>query len=323
MVFLLNKKSETLYQGQDEWINSRTGEKIIADEMVKKVTRQGFMITYLSTIIDMIDDIGNKKMQVVKYILNNMSLADNTLIITTAELIKKTKTSVNTVQNTLKALEKAGIITRRTGALMVSEKLIHRGNHQKQAFLLTRFQAFNGDEKQIEKKEPINVTPKKTKKELKQLPENIEPHPDQISIILDEKQKRCDEDGVIIDNENNEKICPHCNEILKLKKDKSEYYCPNFYSKNPQEKCKGHTKKNIYFGDKNPNSIIEQIKKTDLESCKKLLFGYDKKTLIEIAQQVKVSIKNNDSKERIVEKIHFDLVSFGENWDAMTRGVKD
>ena len=36
------------------------------DVLVKEVPRVGFAITYLSTIINMIDTIGNKKMQVVK-----------------------------------------------------------------------------------------------------------------------------------------------------------------------------------------------------------------------------------------------------------------
>ena len=201
-------------------------------------------------------------------------------------------------------LIKIGKPKERTCAYQVNPKYIAKGHWKDIKELQLIF-----SKKTFENKEIGIITKTKNEEILIQSFKNelkkTEPHPDQIPLI------------------ENEKSCPHCDEKLKLKKDKSEYYCPNFFSKDEQKKCKGHTEKNIYFGDKNPNSIIEQIKKTDLESCKKLLFGYDKKTLIEIAQQVKVSIKNNDSKERIVEKIHFDLVSFGENWNAMTRGVKD
>ena len=66
-------------------------------------------------------------MEVVKYILNNMEKSTNTLIITTRELATKSKTSKQTVIETLKALEEAQIITRKTGAIMIHPKLMHRG----------------------------------------------------------------------------------------------------------------------------------------------------------------------------------------------------
>lgn len=75
------------------------------------------MITYLSAIINLIDSLGNKKMEVVKYILKNMEKSNNTLIITTGELAEKSGVSKPMVIETLKILEYAGIIKRRTGAI--------------------------------------------------------------------------------------------------------------------------------------------------------------------------------------------------------------
>lgn len=220
-----SKSNDVVYTGKRRFQDLETGEIIEIDEIIKKVSRQGFMLTYLSAIVDLIDSLGNKKMQVVKYILNHMDRTQNTLIITTTELAKKSKTSYQTTQNTLKTLENAGIITRRTGALMVHSNLIHRGNAQREAYLLTKFQAFN--ERDNEEEKVIDVTPKRPelpppleKSKDKEQPPKPDLIKDQISLI-------------------EEKRCPYCNEKLKLKKDKTKYYCPNLYAKKPQEKCKG------------------------------------------------------------------------------------
>ena len=135
-------KRQTLYAGQDVWINERTGEKIVANQIIKKTPRSGFMITYLSAMINLMDKLGNKKMQVVKYILEHMDKSTNTLIITTTELSIKSKVSRQVVSDTLKILEEANLIKRRTGAIMLHSNLVHRGNEEKEKYLLAKFEEF-------------------------------------------------------------------------------------------------------------------------------------------------------------------------------------
>jgi len=142
----MSTKDKVLYEGRDTWVNERTGERIEANQIVKKTSRNGFMITYLDAILNLFDKLGNKKIQVVKYILENMDKSTNTLIITTTELSKKSKVSRQVVSDTLKILEEAKIITRRTGAIMIHSDLMHRGNKEKEQFLLTRFAEFNESE---------------------------------------------------------------------------------------------------------------------------------------------------------------------------------
>ena len=140
------KEKEVLYNGTSTWINKETGEEIVTDDVIKKTGRNGFMITYLSAIVQLIDNLGNKKMQVVKYILENMDKSTNTMIITTRELAIKSKTSRQTVIETLKILEEAQIIARKTGAIMIHSSLIHRGGESKEKYLLARFQEWGNDE---------------------------------------------------------------------------------------------------------------------------------------------------------------------------------
>jgi len=143
------QKSNTIIDSNiDSWQNLRTGEIIEATQITKKLGRQGFMITYLSAIVNLIEVLGNKKMQVVKYILSNMETSNNSLIITTKELAQKSGVSEPTVLETLKILEKSDIIRRRVGAIMINSNLAHKGSENKEKALIARFQAFNGlDEK--------------------------------------------------------------------------------------------------------------------------------------------------------------------------------
>ncbi|WP_180235186.1 replication/maintenance protein RepL [Bacillus cereus] len=140
-------KPKGQYLGTSKWVkldndNQPTGEVKTVDEFESEV-RNGFMITYLTAIISLIEKLGTKKMIVVKYILENMSKSENTLIITTNELAQKTKVSKPVVLETLKLLEEAKLIKRRTGAIMLSAKLIHKGSDSKERYLMTRFHSFD------------------------------------------------------------------------------------------------------------------------------------------------------------------------------------
>lgn len=140
----LGRETGMKFKGTRTWVCEETGEIQEVNEFEKPVGRtERFMITYLAEIINLIDNLGNKKMQVVKYILKNMSKADNTLIITTRELAEKTKVSKPVVLETLNILEKAGIIQRRTGAIMVSPKLMNNKRANAEAVMMVKFRQFS------------------------------------------------------------------------------------------------------------------------------------------------------------------------------------
>lgn len=141
------RKDRTIYTGREVWVNQSTGEVREVDAFERSVGRkEAFMVTYLGEIINMIETLGNKKMQVVKYILANMCKTNNTLIITTRELAEKCGVGHNTVLETLKLLEKTNIIERRTGAIMVSPKLINNWKAGKEATMMVKYQEFADDE---------------------------------------------------------------------------------------------------------------------------------------------------------------------------------
>lgn len=152
-----HKENDTIYKGREAYvkIDSKAlqetgeihiiGEPILADEVVKKVDRNGFEITYLAYFLDLFDKLGGKRYTVFKYIIENKS-SENTLIITVRELAEKTNTSTRTVQDTLKLLKEAGLIKTRTGAIMLVPKLAHRGSNRKEAYLMQKFETFTDEE---------------------------------------------------------------------------------------------------------------------------------------------------------------------------------
>jgi len=159
------RKSKVEYEGKEVWcrIDKSTGEileKREVDTFRKQVSRrEPFMITYLAEIISLIDTLGNKKMQVVKYILQHMNKSENTLIITTRELAEKCKVSKPVVLETLQILEQAGIIKRRTGAIMVSGKLMNNKNATGEAILMTKYVQFSDKEKDNQESDNVTVFP--------------------------------------------------------------------------------------------------------------------------------------------------------------------
>ena len=141
---LLQIKEQEYYQQVNPETGENIGELRCVDVVVKEVPRTGFAITYLSSIVNLIDSIGNKKMLVVKYILKNMD-SNNILLKTVREISQGCQCSIQTVQDTLKLLENTGIIARKTGAIMLSPKLAHKGNAKKERLLMAKFVEMNHD----------------------------------------------------------------------------------------------------------------------------------------------------------------------------------
>lgn len=154
---LQHKENDTIYQGREAYVKidnqllQTTGEiKIVgqpieADEIVTKVKRNGFEITYLAYLFDVFDQLGGQKYKVFKYIVEHKS-SDNTLIITIRELAEACNVSIETVRQCLKLLKEKGLIATRTGSIMILPKIAMRGSDRKEAFLMRKFETFDDGE---------------------------------------------------------------------------------------------------------------------------------------------------------------------------------
>ena len=145
------KKTTATFEQSERWVrvdnnDNPIGEPAEVNVLVKEISRHDFMITYLAQMVGMLDSIGNKKMKVVKYILNNMDKSTNKLTETTAELAEHCNVSRMCVSETLRILEDAGFIARKTGVIMLSPKIAHKGNVQKERLLMTKFREMRNEE---------------------------------------------------------------------------------------------------------------------------------------------------------------------------------
>lgn len=142
------RKGKTTFIGSSVWrrVDKETGEIVEereVDEFVRPVGRnEPFMITYLGVIATLIDSLGNKKMQVVKYILQHMDKSTNTLCMTTTEIASNCNVARQTVSDTLRILTEAGIVKRKTGVIAISPKLVNNKSAKGEATMMVRFQQF-------------------------------------------------------------------------------------------------------------------------------------------------------------------------------------
>ena len=146
------KKTVATFEQSERWVrvddnDNPIGEPQEVNVLVKEISRHDFMITYLSQLVSLLDTIGNKKMKVVKHILKNMDKSTNKLTETVQEISVACNVSHVTVLETLNLLEDAGFIARKTGVVMLSPKIAHKGNVQKERYLLTKFYEMRGDDK--------------------------------------------------------------------------------------------------------------------------------------------------------------------------------
>ena len=145
------KQTVAQFEQSERWVRvdndgNHIGEPQDVNVLVKRITRNNFMITYLADMVSLIDTIGNKKMKVVKYILAHMDTSTNKLTETTAEIAEHCKVSRVVVSQTLQLLEEAGFIARKTGVVMLSPKIAHKGSATKERFLMTKFREMREDD---------------------------------------------------------------------------------------------------------------------------------------------------------------------------------
>jgi len=128
-----------------EFIDPMTGEKV--NQYVFKLEERdaNFYKLWLGHIITALDLIGNQKIRILSYILENIN-RDNIFIGTQRAIATETKTSTQTVTITLKALMDADIIKRQqSGVYLINPDVIFKGGTNARMDIL--YQYYNVDVK--------------------------------------------------------------------------------------------------------------------------------------------------------------------------------
>lgn len=114
-----------------EYTDNETGEvlqiPVIFHDLKNQTNNNDFEMIFYGHMMNIIDDLGNKKIKVLKYLVSKRDKHNNTLIKTVREISKDLNLSLTTVNTTLLYLEDKGVIKRKTGAIFLDADLICDG----------------------------------------------------------------------------------------------------------------------------------------------------------------------------------------------------
>lgn len=124
------------------------GAPIVAPTITTKVPRGKFEITYTAELFDVMKELGNKKIEVLSYLLDHKD-GNNTLNMTNAEIAKELHVSRPTVIDTMRILSDAKLASRKGSVIMISPKLMVKGNQLREAWLMRRYEEFDEAAEQV------------------------------------------------------------------------------------------------------------------------------------------------------------------------------
>lgn len=115
------------------------GSPIVAPTITTKVPRGKFEIVYTAELFGVLDKLGNKKIQVLSYLLENKD-SNNSLNMTNTEIAKNIGIARKTVVETMKILENADLVRRKNSVIMFSSNLMLKGNQMREAYLMRKYE---------------------------------------------------------------------------------------------------------------------------------------------------------------------------------------
>lgn len=131
--------SETIYRADENGELQPLDAEVINEEWEEE-SDINFDKIWLSSVFEALEQVGNQKMKVASYILNQRDKNTNYLIQTQREIAEKCGVSLQTVSRTLKALEQANLIVGKSGIYQVNPDKIARGKHNKRMAILRIYQ---------------------------------------------------------------------------------------------------------------------------------------------------------------------------------------
>ncbi len=132
------------------------GEPIIAPTVTTRVPRGKFEIVYTTKLFGILDKLGNKKIQVLSYLLDHKD-ETNQLNMTNTEIANNIGVARKTVIETMKVLESADLLHRKGTVVMLSANFMVKGNRIREAYLMQKFEELSPKEEEFEDAIPLEV----------------------------------------------------------------------------------------------------------------------------------------------------------------------
>ena len=134
--------SSTLFRGSRRLIDTDSGE-IIETQVVERAVvagDSGFHKIWLGHILDLVEEVGNAKMQVLVWLLKHAD-DQNQILASLRDIAAGSGVGLATVQRLMASLIKANVITRpyRYGPWRLNPDVIFQGTHQKRMNVLIKY----------------------------------------------------------------------------------------------------------------------------------------------------------------------------------------
>jgi len=133
--------------GHQKYINAGTGEIIDTVVIEKEVENDfNFHKIWLEDLMGIMDLIGGRKLDVLRYLLDRMRDVDNSISVTYTQMEKELKISRRTIAETMKILQEANFIKKiQNGLYMVNPDIIVKGGAGKREALMIKYTKSNED----------------------------------------------------------------------------------------------------------------------------------------------------------------------------------
>ena len=127
--------------GTKKLLDQETGELINADVVVKNVEQDyNFFKVWLMDLLGILNIVGNKKIKVIDFLLQNLRREDNTISVTYREVAEKTGISLGVVTETFKILQETNFLKKvKNGLYMVNPDILVKGRTGKRVNLLIQY----------------------------------------------------------------------------------------------------------------------------------------------------------------------------------------
>lgn len=124
-----------------ELVDSETGEKIIANHIVKKVYGgKQFWKIYLADFMSALSIFDNKQLKVFIYIVENINPSNNIFLGTYKHISENIHVSQPTIASIMKKLQEHDILKRiQDGAWMINPNILMKGTDAKRSMLLHNY----------------------------------------------------------------------------------------------------------------------------------------------------------------------------------------
>jgi DNA-binding HxlR family transcriptional regulator len=134
--------------GTTQMIDPSSGElKTVQHYEVKDVDINWNKV-WLGHMLDVLDMVGNKKMQVLSWLLENRDLKTNEIVATQQEIMDELNFSKQTISDTFKALQSQKVIVKiRNGKYQLSPDFIWKGDGDNRMDILLTYKKEIGDDK--------------------------------------------------------------------------------------------------------------------------------------------------------------------------------